>query len=82
MAINIKNPETHRLAQELAQKTGKSMTEAITEAIREKLQTLKTTASRQERLKQIAKTASAHASEKWKNWDYDADLYDETGLPK
>jgi antitoxin VapB len=35
MALNIKNTEAHRLAQELAQLTGTSITEAVTNALRE-----------------------------------------------
>ena len=38
MALNIKNPEAHRLAQELAEATGSNLTEAVTEALRESLQ--------------------------------------------
>jgi antitoxin VapB len=37
MSLNIKNEETHRLAQELARLTGESMTAAVTEAVRERL---------------------------------------------
>lgn len=37
MALNIKNPEAHRLAQELAEATGSNLTEAVTEALRESL---------------------------------------------
>jgi antitoxin VapB len=37
MGLNIKNPETHRLAQELAKRTGESMTAAVTTAVRERL---------------------------------------------
>jgi len=36
--LNIKNEETHRLAQELARLTGESMTAAVTEALRERLE--------------------------------------------
>ena len=31
MALNIKNPEAHRLAHELAEATGGSLTEAVTD---------------------------------------------------
>ncbi len=41
MALNIKNPETHRLAQELAEETGESLTEAVTVAVRERLATVR-----------------------------------------
>jgi antitoxin VapB len=37
MALNIKNPEAHRLAHELAEATGGSLTEAVTDALRDSL---------------------------------------------
>src|SRR5206468_11044341 len=37
MTLNIKNPEAHRLAQELATLTGESMATAVTESVRERL---------------------------------------------
>lgn len=37
MALNIKDPEAHRLAQTLAAATGETMTRAVTEALRERL---------------------------------------------
>lgn len=37
MALNIKNDETHRLAQELARETGETLTEAVTGALRQRL---------------------------------------------
>jgi antitoxin VapB len=36
-ALNIKNPETVGLAQELAAQTGEGLTEAVTTALRERL---------------------------------------------
>lgn len=38
MALNIKNPITERLAQDLARETGESLTEAVTVALRERLE--------------------------------------------
>jgi antitoxin VapB len=38
MAMNIKNPETERLARELAKRTGESLTVAVTVALRERLE--------------------------------------------
>lgn len=35
--LNIKNPETHRLARELARRRGESLTAAVTRALREQL---------------------------------------------
>lgn len=37
MALNIRNPETDRLAQALAQLTGETKTEAVTRALRDRL---------------------------------------------
>jgi antitoxin VapB len=36
MGMNIKNPETQRLARELAELTGESLTTAVTVAVRER----------------------------------------------
>lgn len=35
MALNIKNKEAHRIAQELAEATGRSITQVVTDALRE-----------------------------------------------
>lgn len=37
MALNIKNPETGRLAQEIAKLTGESLTDVVTAALRDRL---------------------------------------------
>ena len=37
MALNIRNPETERLAAELSRQTGESKTEAVTRALRDRL---------------------------------------------
>ena len=37
MNLNIKDPETHKLAQLLAKETGETMTAAVTQAIRDRL---------------------------------------------
>lgn len=79
MAMNIKNPEAHRLATELARRTGKSMTEAVTQALRDALARLRD--GKDERLTLLLKdmrlrfTSGEGISAE--------DLYDsETGLPK
>ena len=36
MALNIKDPEAHRLAKKIAAATGASMTDVVTEALRER----------------------------------------------
>jgi len=38
MALNIRNPETERLAAELARETGETKTDAVTKALRDRLQ--------------------------------------------
>lgn len=45
--LNIKNPETDRLARQLAAATGESLTEAVTRAIKERLE--RTTGQRRAR---------------------------------
>jgi antitoxin VapB len=41
MALNIRNPETERLAEALARLTGETKTEAVTRAIRDRLARLR-----------------------------------------
>ena len=38
MALNIKNPETEKLARELAQRRGQGITEAVTEVLRREVE--------------------------------------------
>jgi antitoxin VapB len=57
MAINIRNPETERLASELAELTGETKTEAVTVALRDRLARVKRTRSKRrlaDELDQIA----------------------------
>jgi antitoxin VapB len=84
MSLNIKNPETHKLAAELAQRTGVSMTEAVTEALREKLAALQAEASKEARLAAIMEIADRCAPllAGVSSADIDALYDDETGLPK
>lgn len=41
MALNIRNPETERLAEALARETGETKTEAVTRALRDRLDRLR-----------------------------------------
>lgn len=87
MGLNIKNPETERLVQELAELTGETLTAAVTHAVRERIERVK----REKRpkgalaaeLMQIGREcAEALAKSPRKMMDVE-DLYDEeTGLPK
>jgi len=80
MSLNIKNEETHRLAEELAQITGESMTAAVTEAVRERLARVKRKGMA-ERIMKIAKESAALLKGKPLP-DHAELLYDEKGLPK
>lgn len=86
-SLNLKNPETYRLAKELAEATDASMTAAVTEAIREKLERVRATTrgGRERRVEEILAIAAemrARAPAGYFDQDFDALLYDEDGLPK
>ena len=84
MALNIKNPEAHRLAEELASETGESMTEAVTQALRERLSRVRRSGSERlaDRLERIAKDCAAHLKEPFRSIDHGDLLYDDKGLPR
>jgi len=84
VSLNIKNEETHRLAQELARLTGESMTVAVSEAIRERLERVRGRSNGDiaERLLEIGRECAAHLKEPYKSLDIDELLYDEKGMPK
>jgi antitoxin VapB len=84
MALNIKNPEAHKLAVELAHYTGETMTEAVTRAIRERLERVRRPHKRDlaERIMAISRDSAARLEKSLKSLDVDELLYDENGLPK
>ena len=84
MALNIKNIETERLANELADATGETLTEAVRRAVLERLEHVRRQRGSRARLRsgiaQIQRTVAAlpmldHRSA-------DEILYDEHGLPR
>jgi antitoxin VapB len=83
VTLNIKNPEAHRLAQELAALTGESMAAAVTESVRERLARI-----RQQReplaarLLAIGKDCAAHLREPARSVDHADMLYGADGLPR
>ena len=82
MALNIKNPEAHRLAEAIAGATGETLTQAVTEALRERyarIEHRKSKASVDEILA-IADRVSAHVKGPYA--EHGELLYDENGLPK
>ena len=82
MSPGIKDPEAHRLAQQIARATGETMTRVVTEALRERLEKIERTRARAsvEELLAIADRAAAHV--KGPYLDHAELLYDEHGLPK
>jgi antitoxin VapB len=83
MTLNIKNPETHRLATELARLTGETLTQAVTEAVRERLE--RVTRRRQKataaELLAIGRHCAAHLRTPATSAEHATLLYDEQGLP-
>jgi antitoxin VapB len=86
MSINIKNERVSKLAIALAEQTGESITDAVGNAIEEKLQRITKKKSREglaDKMRAIADDIASRTTDEWRNWDWEADLYDEqTGLPK
>ena len=81
MSLNIKDPETHRLAKQLAEATGESMTEAVRIAVKERLQRVER-AGMAERLLAIGAEMAARMPKEFRETNPDDLLYDEFGLPK
>lgn len=87
MSMNIKNPEAHRLARELAELDQTTVTEAVTEALRQTLADHQARASvevKAGRLRAISeRSAAALASTPGPSlWDANAELFDQSGLPR
>ena len=85
--LNIKNPETHRLAKELARRRGETLTAAVTVALREQLAREPATPKPKidvEKVKALLAEVRAVAPPAFfEPGDPTAFLYDdETGLPK
>jgi len=83
MSLNIKDPETHKLAQTLAAETGESMTRAVTTALQERLARVRRSrkqAAKAEELLRIGRRCASYL--KGAPVDHDKLLYDEKGLPR
>ena len=82
--LNIKNPETHRLARELATRRGESLTTAVTVALREQLarEPEQPTEARYEEVMALLVEMRKHLRPLEPGEDPTAFLYDpETGMP-
>jgi antitoxin VapB len=83
MSLNIKDPEAHKLAQQLARETGESLTSAVIQALRERLEAVRRRRKRdaiRAALNAIGKRGAALY--KGPYIDHADLLYDEKGLPK
>jgi antitoxin VapB len=81
--LNIKDPETHKLAQALAKETGETLTAAVTQAIRERLETIRRRRKRDKTLAALIEIGK-RGREIFTGppVDHAEMLYDENGLPK
>jgi antitoxin VapB len=84
MSLNIKNPRTHKLAQELAEITGETLTGAVTEAVRERLERLQRNdaPSLADRLLVIGRDCATRLPEPYRSADHADLLYGADGLPR
>ena len=85
MALNIKDKETHRLAQELARQNGETLTRAVNIAIRQRLERqrqLPESKSRLERIRKIVERTAPRMKNAPSSKELFDELYDEYGLPK
>jgi antitoxin VapB len=84
MSLNIKNPETFRLAHLLAELTGETVTGAVTVSVRERLERLQRSDEQgvADRLLQIGRDTAARLPAAMREVDHGDLLYDESGLPR
>jgi antitoxin VapB len=83
MRLNIKDPEAHKLAQELSKATGETMPEAVTVALRERIARFRRSRNADATAAELlAIAARCAASLKGRPVDHATLLYDESGLPK
>jgi len=83
MTMNIKHPETHKLAQALARETGETMTRAVTEALRERLERVRRRRKPEATEAALLAIGRRCASTlKGPAVDHGTLLYDERGLPR
>ena len=83
MALNIKDPETDRLARELARLTGETITQTVTVALRERLKRegAKSPLSLKDEIMEISRRCAALKDHDTRSAD-EIIGYDEHGLPR
>jgi antitoxin VapB len=86
MSLNIKNAETYRLVKELADATGASMTAAVTDAVRRRLGEIRAERGDAGLDLERALALTAEMRERlgadYLARDFDAQLYDDRGMPR
>jgi antitoxin VapB len=84
MGLNIKNEQTHRLAEELSRLTGESLTAAVTVAVRERLERIRRERGKSlaDRLLAIGRDCAPRLREPFRSADHAELLYDENGMPR
>jgi antitoxin VapB len=84
VSINIKNPETHRLARELAELTGESMTTAVTVAVRERRDRVlaRRAPSRAQAMLELGRDTARRLPASVRDADHGELLYGDDGLPR
>ena len=84
MAINIRNPETERLAEALAKLTGETKTEAVTIALRDRLARIRRERSLRRLADELDKIAQHCSSLPVLDARSPEEIlaYDENGLPR
>ena len=84
MALNIKNPEVHRLASELARLRDVSVTQAVLDAVQHELAREKgrLNVALSDQLLAIGKRCAAHIGNGVSSADHAMLLYDDRGLPR
>lgn len=84
MALNIKNPQTERLAHLLAEETGESLTEAVTTALRERLAAVRRMAERDQLIASVESIQDMLAAIPDRDTRTPEEIlgYDEFGLPR
>lgn len=86
MSLNIKNPETVKLARELARENGETVTTAVTVALKERLERQKVAVvqeKRMNRLRKIAERTAPLMKDLPPSTEIGDLIYDtETGLPR
>jgi hypothetical protein len=79
--LNIKSDEAYELAHFVAERKGQSMTAVVVDLLQREKRAL-TKVELKEKWMQIAAENRRKLDPEFLNWDYNADLYDELGLPK